>query len=204
MGREKRRPTDCSADHAMCLMLYIGSGLGLTIPPSPELTLEPVDGARLGVVQWFSQPVVQFVGAHTGCSCGFPSVVAETVIEHYDGIWAQSEDRSSDLRSVEALIRLLRVALESRDAVELYPVSDGDEALGPKGVVEWFVEHLAPETFLFNEQFMHVVRRANETAQPGHAPAQRPAALCATTPTALAGGARCSANDQGEARCEGA
>jgi hypothetical protein len=73
---------------------------------------------------------------------------------------ADSDDRTADLRSVSALIELLRVALGPGQAVELYPVWDGDEAKAPKGVVQWSLEQLAPETFFFNEQFMYIVRRA--------------------------------------------
>ena len=148
----------------MCLMLYVGSRQRLPEQKTPDLTVEPVEDARLGVVQWFTQPVIQFVGAHTGCSCGFPSVLAESVIEYYDGMWPDSDDRPDDLRSVSALIQLLRAALGAGQPVELYPVWDGDEAKAPKGVVHWSLEQLAPETFFFNEQFMHVVRPADGAA----------------------------------------
>jgi hypothetical protein len=148
----------------MCLMLYIGSSQGVPARETPDLTVESVENARLGVIRWFTQPVVQFVGAHTGCSCGFPSVVAEGVIEYYDGMWADSGDRTDDLRSVSALIQVLRTALDAGQAVELYPVWDGDEGEAPKGVVEWSLDQLTPETFFFNQQFMYVVRHADEAA----------------------------------------
>ena len=148
----------------MCLMLYIGSRQGVPERATPDLSVEPVENARLGVVRWFTQPMVQFVGAHTGCSCGFPSVVAESVIEYYDGMWADSDDRADDLRSVAALIELLRASLDAGQSVELYPVWDGDEGEAPKGMIQWSLEHLAPETFFFNEQFMHVIRHADEAA----------------------------------------
>lgn len=146
----------------MCLMLYIGSREGLPERRTPDLSVEPVEDARSSVVRWFSQRVIQFVGAHTGCSCGFPSVVAESVIEYYDGMWPDSNDRPDDLRSVSALIQLLRAALDAGEPIELYPVWDGDEAAAPKGVVQWSLERLAPETLFFNQQFMHVVRHADE------------------------------------------
>jgi hypothetical protein len=58
-------------------MLYIGADEELPLLSSPDLKVEQVEPVRQAVRQWFSQPVVQFVGAHTGCSCGFPSVTAE-------------------------------------------------------------------------------------------------------------------------------
>ena len=72
-------------------------------------------------------------------------------------MWPDSDYRADDLRSVAALIELLRAAIGPGESVELYPVWDGEEGKGPKGVVQWSLEQLAPETCFFNEQFMHVV-----------------------------------------------
>jgi hypothetical protein len=55
----------------MCLMLYLGTAIKPPLHSSADLRLEPVDAARTAVRQWFSKPEVHFVGAHTGCSCGF-------------------------------------------------------------------------------------------------------------------------------------
>ena len=83
-------------------------------------------------------------------------------------MWAESADRADDLRSVSALIQLLRAALDAGQPVELYPVWDGDEGKAPKSVVQWSLEQLDPETFFFNEQFMYVVRHAVEAASHAH------------------------------------
>jgi hypothetical protein len=58
-------------------MLYVATADELPLASSPDLTIEAVDDARRAVTQWFSHPNVRFVGAHTRCSCGFPSVIAE-------------------------------------------------------------------------------------------------------------------------------
>jgi len=152
------------AGDVVCLMLYVGSAAGLTEQRTPDLSIEPLEAAQASVRQWFRQPVVQFVGAHTGCSCGFPSVVADTVIEYYDGMWVDSEDRSDDLRSIAALLQALRSTLGPGGVLELYPVWAGGEVAAPKGIVEWSLDHLVPETFFFNEQFMHVVRGGDGAA----------------------------------------
>jgi len=141
----------------MCLMLYLGSSEEIPPTSTPDLSVRPVDEARRGVERWFSQPAVRFVGAHTGCSCGFPSVIADTPIEYYEGMVLQSDDREADLRSVRALLALLREASIRADRVELYPVGDGDEAKPPKGRIEWQLDALEPERLFFNEGFMHVV-----------------------------------------------
>jgi len=68
----------------------------------------------------------------------------------------QSDDREADLRSVRALIELIRTA---DDEVELYPVADGDQSKPPKGTIEWDRDALDPDRFFFNEGFKHLVRR---------------------------------------------
>jgi hypothetical protein len=138
-------------------MLYIGTAEGLPIGSSTDLKVESVEPTRQGVARWFSQPIVRFVGAHTGCSCGFPSVISESPIEYYEGMSLPSDDRTADLRSVRALIALLGQAAARSSRVELYPVADGDETKPPKGVIEWRLASLDPERLFFNERFMHVL-----------------------------------------------
>ena len=142
----------------MCLMLYIGTAGELPLASSPDLAIEAVDAARHDVTQWFSRPAVRFVGAHTGCSCGFPSVMAESPIEFYEGMPLQSDDRAADLRSVRALLEVVGQVVTGSETVELYPVADGDQSMAPKGVIEWRLRALDPERLFFNERFMHVVR----------------------------------------------
>ena len=69
----------------MCLMLYVGCKQPLPERSDPNLSIEPVETGRRAVEQWFSLPSVQFVGAHTQCSCGFPHVSAETPTEYLGG-----------------------------------------------------------------------------------------------------------------------
>jgi hypothetical protein len=146
-------------------MLYIGTPTELPLHSSIDLKIERVGAAREGVKRWFTHPAVRFVGAHTGCSCGFPSVIAESPIEYYEAMSLPSDDREADLRSVRALVELIAQVVAQSGSVELYPVADGDEVKPPKGVIEWQLSALEPERFFFNEQFMHVVRKS-----PGLAP----------------------------------
>lgn len=142
-------------------MLYIGTAEEIPLESSDALKVESLDARAEGVRQWFSQPFIRFVGAHTGCSCGFPAVIAETEIEYYEGMPLLSDDRGADLRSVQALIELLTRSLADADRVELYPVAHGDESKAPKGRIEWQVAALDPERFFFNERFLHVVRNSD-------------------------------------------
>lgn len=144
----------------MCLMLYVGCQDPLPERSEPDLHIEPVEPTRRAVEQWFSKPSVQFVGAHTQCSCGFPHVIAETPIEYWEGMWSESEEREDDIRSMRALIRLLRDVMRPGESVELYPVWDGSEGGAPKGRVDWSLERIRPETAVFTEQFLYEVRAA--------------------------------------------
>ena len=143
----------------MCLMLYIGTARELPLASSPALTVERVADSRRAVGQWFSNPHVRFVGAHTGCSCGFPAVTADVPIEYFDEMRLDSDDRVADLASVRALIDLIGAAGSPSDRIELYPVADGEEAATPRGVIDWHFDSLDPERLFFNERFMHVVHK---------------------------------------------
>ena len=142
----------------MCLMLYIGTVDDLPLTSSSDMSIEDVDEPRRAVRQWFSQRHVRFIGAHGSCSCGFPSVVAESPIEYYEGMSIDSRD-PDDRRSVDALLQLLRQLVARSGHVELYPVWDGDQSEPPKGVIDWQVGALISKRFFFNERFMHIVRQ---------------------------------------------
>jgi hypothetical protein len=143
----------------MCLMLYVGTRTELPLLVDGDIRVEEVKQDRRAVRRWFSSPFVHFVGAHTGCSCGFPSVIAEAPIEYFDGLLPKADERPADLKSVQALIDLLRASPGEAEAIELYPVADGEEDLSPKGLIRMQLSSLDPERFFLNERFMHLVER---------------------------------------------
>jgi hypothetical protein len=142
-------------------MLCMATQGDVPVRTSPELSVEEVEPSREAVRQWFSLPVVRFIGAHTGCSCGFPHVIAEEPIEYWDGMF-DGQDREADLTSVEALLALVREHVTATGEVQLYPVWDGEEGKSPKGVISLGVEALNRERFFFNEQFVYRVTAAPE------------------------------------------
>lgn len=142
----------------MCLMLYLGTNGNLPLRADPDLAVEEVESAREAVRQWFSLPIVRFIGANTGCSCGFPHVVAAEPIEYWDGMFDPGDRRDANLRSVRALLTIIREHVAASGSVELYPVWDGNEHLAPKGTIEMSADWLNPETFLFTEQFLYRVK----------------------------------------------
>jgi len=154
----------------MCLMLYLGTQGDLPLRAGPELAIEEVETSRAAVRQWFSLPTVRFIGAHTGCSCGFPHVVmAEEPGVHWDGLFEPGDERNAELESVRALLAIIREHVTAFGGVELYPVWDGNEHLTPKGAIEWSLESLDPEMLLLTEQFFHRVIREPRSDPMGRA-----------------------------------
>ena len=141
----------------MCLMLYLATTGDQPVRSSPELSAEEVEPSRAVVRKWFSLPTVRFIGAHTGCSCGFPSVSADEPVEYYAGMFDSLPDRQADLHSVRALLAIVRAHVTATGEVQMYPVWDGAESSPPKGTIDIELDTLDPETFLLNEQFLHRV-----------------------------------------------
>jgi hypothetical protein len=148
----------------MCLMFYVASEAGIPVCAEPAIHVDLVEPERKDVRKWFSLPEVRFVGAHTGCSCGFPSVQAHQPVEYYDGIFDGDEDREKDLASVRALLALVHEELERSNAVELRAVWAGDEWERPAGVIHVAASQLDPERFFFNEHFLYRVTRERPAA----------------------------------------
>ena len=142
----------------MCLMLYAATRGDQPLRTAPDLRVEEVEDSRVAVHQWFSLPTVRFIGAHTGCSCGFPHLVmAPEPAEYFDGMFRDDEDRAADLRSLRLLLALIREHVGTAGEVQLYPVWDGNEASPPKGTLDVALDTLNPETFVFTEQFFYRV-----------------------------------------------
>ena len=137
----------------MCMMLYIGTRQHLPLKSTPDLRIEEV--AVEAVLQWFSLPHIHFIGAHTGCSCGFPSVTADVPIEFYPGMLEGNPEREADLRSVGALLELIGEQSSQGDEVQLYPVWNGEEGEPPKGTIELAPDRLVIDEFFFNERFFY-------------------------------------------------
>ena len=142
-------------------MLYIGTREALPLVSSADLRIEAVAPAREGVMRWFSNPEVRFVGAHTGCSCGFPSVIAESPVEYYEGMSLDSDASHSRSPQRASSDRIASETATRTACIELYPVADGDEPTAPKGVLEWELGALDAERLFFDEGFRHIVRSGN-------------------------------------------
>lgn len=142
----------------MCLMLYMATREAVAPRKTGSISVEDIDADRAAVRQWFSLPHVRYVGAHTGCGCGFPSVISDEPVEYYDGFFDEKVDdeRKKNLGSVRALLALID---EAPGDVELFPLAAGDEAEEPQGVVELRRQDLVAEKFFFTEHFLYRVTK---------------------------------------------
>ncbi len=141
-------------------MLYLGSSHAIPLMRGEAMSVEEVDPAYSAVMQWFPVPHVYFIGAHTGCSCGFPHVIMPTEpIEYYEGMFDSDdpEVRREDLRSAEELVSLLVKHTIPGAPLLLYAVWNGDEGNPPRGVIHWQVSGLDAKTLVLNERFMYEV-----------------------------------------------
>jgi hypothetical protein len=140
-------------------MLYLGTAVDIPLETTADLRIEEVAAPRQAVERWLSLPYVHFIGAHTGCSCGFPSVSADVPIEFFPGMFDENPDREADLRSVEALLALIRRHMSESNEVQLYAVWAGEEAEPPKGTIELVSHDLLADRFLLNERFLHRITK---------------------------------------------
>jgi hypothetical protein len=141
----------------MCLMLYISTTAAIDKGGRTHLSLEDLRETEAGVRQWFSMPHVMFVGVDGGCSCGFPHVLAETVIGYYEGMFAEGEDREDEIALASELISLIRECLSRGERVELYPVWSGSESTPPKGTISLASGELEARRLFFAERFLYEV-----------------------------------------------
>jgi hypothetical protein len=146
----------------MCLMLYVATTGDQPYVETDLLHVEDVEPKRLAVRQWLTLPVVRFVGAHTGCSCGFRSVVATEPIEYGEDMFSDDDgdDASKGRASLAALMAMARSFAERDGEIELLAVWDGDEGEPPLGTIDKAVGELQPETWFFIERFLYRVTAA--------------------------------------------
>jgi hypothetical protein len=139
-------------------MLYFGSRRELRLRQSPSLSLEVLSEKVEAVREHVGREYVYFVGAHTGCSCGFPHVKAEEEFQYYDGMFEdEGPSRADDLASVGELLGIIDEAVDGRPDCVLFPVWDGSEGTAPKGEVVWHHQTMSPERIVLTEQFRYTI-----------------------------------------------
>ena len=117
----------------MCLSLYFACEGHLPlrnhpIDGPPEFSIEEISPTADSVRQWFSLPIIRYIGTHTGCSCGFHHVVAEGPVEYWDGMFEYDDNNGEDqktVRTAASLIDLIHEKLTLTDEIQMYPLGRG-------------------------------------------------------------------------------
>jgi hypothetical protein len=146
----------------MCLMLYLATRGDQPCFETDVLLVKDVKPSRTAVRQWFTLPVVRFVGADTGCSCGFRHVIADAEFDYNEGMFDDTGDpdnAAASRKSDAALVAMIRDHVLRDGEVELFPVWDGDEGEPPLGTIVKGTDALRPETWFFIERFLYRVGR---------------------------------------------
>lgn len=137
----------------MCLVVYIASDKELPLiawdAAHPAFNVRPLDERGAPVRKHFTKPNVYYVGAHSGCGCGFEY-----------GRWENEDpDESREGRkSVESLAGYLRDAASNAGDVELYACWDGDEAMAANRQIAMTPKDFARDAFWFEERTLATVR----------------------------------------------
>jgi hypothetical protein len=145
----------------MCLRLYIATTGDQPCFETDLLNVEDIEPGWTAVRQWLSLPVVRFVGAHTGCSCGFRSVKATEPIAYDEGLFYEDERTAATKRaSLSALMAMARAFAERDGEIEMLAIWEGDEWEPLLGTIDKTVSDLQPQTWFFIERFLYRVTAA--------------------------------------------
>ena len=137
----------------MCMTVFVAAAEPLPFipwdPARPAFHLQRLAESEQFVRLRFTQPHIYFLGAHTGCSCGFNYGLRD-VQDSED----QAEEHASRA-SVDALRGYLANAVERLGAVEVLACWERDWALEPQRArvtPEWFGgdTFAMPEGMLFS------------------------------------------------------
>ncbi len=141
----------------MCYMLYLGSDCELPLIPWREeerrVHVSREEQCLEALRRWFQKRLVYYVGADTGCGCGFPWST--------QGGGDDPEQRAAAACNIAHLHVYLAACLEIDCPLELYGCWTGDEEQEPEEKREVPLSALLEPDFCFAErQLTRVVRDA--------------------------------------------
>jgi len=144
----------------MCMMVYLAASQPLPLIPLTEtnaaITVRELAAREQVVTQWFSQPLVYYVGAYEGCGCGF-NYGHYPIEDEYD-----QQEYVASRRSVQQLAAYLAQALEQGIEIELFVCWDGDQGQSPHTHAMLTLADLGGEVFGFAELALIRVRRGDD------------------------------------------
>jgi hypothetical protein len=138
-------------------MVYIGSDREPPLIERDEISVKTLSPEDSQLLSWIDRSFVRFIGAHTGCSCGFRHIVAQQPVPYFDGMFPEEDEDPKDRESTAALIVLLKSLLAPGESLTVYPVWFDSKAEPPLGTIHLRADELSAETFFFVEQFLYEI-----------------------------------------------
>jgi hypothetical protein len=129
----------------MCYMLYLSSDAPLPVSKfnrqNPAFYLSDSDGNIKQARERFTKKYVYYVGAHTGCGCGF----------FYNSSDDGTDDYLINKKSATDLVETIKEALKNSETVELLVSWAGNENKEPQKIYRMTPEQLIANDFPLDE-----------------------------------------------------
>jgi hypothetical protein len=137
-------------------MVYIGTDREPPLLERDEISIKTLSPDDSPVLSRINRQFVHFVGAHSGCSCGFRHIVAQEPIPYFDGMFRENED-PKDRESTAALVELIQGLLDPGESLTIYPIWFDAKAEPPHGTIHLQADDLTADTFFFVEQLLYEI-----------------------------------------------
>ena len=140
----------------MCMAVYIASDAPLQLvqwnidQPNFHVSELTVDENDEKVKGQFSKPFIYYVGAYTGCGCGF----------EYGRYPEYEDDVEKKRQSVNQFSKYLANALQESETIELFACWEGDQAEKPVKHGKLIPTDIGGDSFWFEEREFFVVQRS--------------------------------------------
>jgi hypothetical protein len=129
----------------MCYMLYLGSDAPLPVSKfdtqNPTFYISDKDGNIKHARKYFAKKYIYYVGAHTGCGCGF----------FYNLSGDGPDDYLITKKSATDLAETIKEALKNSETVELLVSWAGNENKEPQKIYRMTPEQLIADDFPLDE-----------------------------------------------------
>jgi hypothetical protein len=142
----------------MCMALYLAADEPVPTTEWREgesvFVIQPLNESQERVRKQFTKPAVFYLGAHTGCSCGF--AYGQLKPETPEQLLQEQMSR----RSVEELQGFLAGQVANGRDVELFACWEGDQGAPPEQRLDITPSHFTGESFELQEKAFYRVRGA--------------------------------------------
>jgi hypothetical protein len=149
------------------MALYAASEAPLTGPEwredEPGFHVQPLTELEGQVASRLARAHVVYLGAHTGCSCGFTYGLGKSTSWNKDA--PQESDDAQGRASVAGLRRFLEDNLSSSARVQLLSCWEGDESLPFEQEKEVDLEFFGGDAFEFEQRVLYHVTRGGQAGR---------------------------------------